>query len=63
MNELVAIAHGCAASALGVERVDGGVRAIGEVRRMSDGQLIATGEGFVGEDEATWFGGQSLRRA
>jgi hypothetical protein len=41
--------------------VDGGVRAIGEVRRMSDGQLIATGEGFVGEDETTWFGGKDKR--
>lgn len=55
--QAIAIAHGCAASALGVERVDGGVRAVGEVRRMSDGQLIAQGEGFVGEDEAVWFGG------
>jgi hypothetical protein len=25
---------------------------------MSDGQLISTAEGFVGEDEAVWFGGQ-----
>lgn len=55
--QAIAIAHGCAASALGVERIDGGVRAVGEVRRMSDGQLIAQGEGFVGEDEAVWFGG------
>lgn len=55
----IAVAHGCTLSARDVERVEGGVRAIGEVRRMSDGQLIATGEGFVGEDEATWFGGQS----
>jgi hypothetical protein len=55
--QAIAIAHGCAASAKGVERVDGGVRAVGEVRRMSDGQLIAQGEGFVGEDEAVWFGG------
>lgn len=55
--QAIAIAHGCAASARGVERVDGGVRAVGEVRRMSDGQLIAQGEGFVGEDEAVWFGG------
>lgn len=26
---------------------------------MADGQVIATGEGFVGEDEPTWYGGQS----
>src|SRR3546814_11014425 len=24
---------------------------------MSDGQVIAVAEGFVGEDEPTWFGG------
>jgi hypothetical protein len=57
--QAIAIAHGCALSARDVERVDGGVRAIGEVRRMSDGQIIATAEGFVGEDEPTWYGGQS----
>ena len=57
--QAIAIAHGCALSAKDVERVEGGVRAIGEVRRMSDGQLIATAEGFVGEDEPTWFGGVS----
>lgn len=57
--QAIAVAHGCALSARDVEKVEGGVRAIGEVRRMSDGQLIATGEGYVGEDEPTWFGGQS----
>lgn len=55
--QAIAAAHGCAASARDVERVEGGVRAIGEVRRMSDGQVIASAEGFVGEDEAVWFGG------
>lgn len=55
--QAIAIAHGCAAGARDVERIDGGVRAIGEVRRMSDGQVIATAEGFVGEDEPVWFGG------
>jgi hypothetical protein len=55
--QAIAIAHGCTASAGTVERIEGGVRAIGEVRRMSDGAVVATGEGFVGEDEATWFGG------
>lgn len=57
--QAIAVAHGCAAGARDVERVDGGVRAIGEVRRMYDGQLIATAEGFVGEDEETWFGGKN----
>lgn len=55
--QAIAIAHGCVASARDVERVDGGVRATGEVRRMSDGAVIAEAEGFVGEDEPTWFGG------
>jgi hypothetical protein len=54
----IAIAHGCTGSARDVERVEGGVRAVGEVRRMSDGRVIATAEGFVGEDEPTWFGGK-----
>ena len=57
--QAIAVAHGCTASARGVERIDGGVRAVGEVRRMSDGAVIAEAEGFVGEDEPTWFGGPS----
>jgi len=55
--QAIAIAHGCAASARDVEKVEGGVRAIGEIRRMSDGAIIAQAEGFVGEDEDTWYGG------
>lgn len=55
--QAIAIAHGCTGSARDVEAVPGGVRAIGEIRRMSDGALIAQAEGFVGEDEPTWFGG------
>src|SRR3546814_11846467 len=47
--QAIAIAHGCAAGARDVENVDGGVRAIGEVRRMSDGQVIAVADGLVGE--------------
>lgn len=58
--QAIAIAHGCTASARDVERIDGGVRAIGEVRRMSDGAVIAEAEGFVGEDEPTWYGGESM---
>ena len=57
--QAIAVAHGCVLSARDVEKIEGGVRAIGEVRRMADGQLIATGEGFVGEDEPTWYGGPS----
>jgi hypothetical protein len=57
--QAIAIAHGCTGSARDVERVEGGVRAIGEIRRMSDGAIIAEAEGFVGEDEPTWFGGET----
>jgi hypothetical protein len=57
--QAIAIAHGCAAGSRDVQKVEGGVRAIGEVRRMDDGQLIATAEGFVGEDEPTWYGGKN----
>lgn len=55
--QAIAIAHGCTAGARDVERVEGGVRAIGEIRRMSDGAILSTAEGFVGEDEETWYGG------
>lgn len=55
----IATAHGCLASARDVERVEGGYRCTGEIRRMSDGATLASAEGFVGEDEPTWFGGES----
>lgn len=58
--QAIAVAHGCAASARNVERVEGGFRAVGEVRRMSDGIVIAEAEGFVGEDEPVWFGGEGI---
>lgn len=54
----IAIAHGCVLSARDVQKVDGGFSAIGEVRRMSDGLVLATAEGFVGDDEPTWSGGE-----
>lgn len=60
--QAIAIAHGCTAGARDVERVEGGVRAIGEIRRMSDGAILSTAEGFVGEDEPTWYGGQNRGR-
>src|SRR6188768_4024409 len=52
--QAVANGFGCVASAKDVEVVEGGIRAIGEVRRVHDGIVIATGEGFVGTDEGTW---------
>lgn len=59
----LATAHGCTASARDVEYIagdankHGGMRAVGEIRRIDNGQVIATAEGFVGEDEPTWYGG------
>ena len=53
----IAVAFGCVASVRDVEEVETGVRAVAEVRRMSDGAVLATAEGFVGKDEPVWFGG------
>ena len=50
----IAVAHGCVLSTRDVERIEGGIRAIGEVKRMADGAVLATAEGFVGDTEKTW---------
>ena len=55
--QAIARAHGCAAGVSLVEKVDGGIRAVGEVRDILTGSLVASAEGFVGEDEPVWFGG------
>jgi len=60
--QAIAVAHGCTASARAVEAIEGGVRAIGEIRRMSDGAIIAEAEGFVGEDEPVWYGGTETKQ-
>jgi hypothetical protein len=52
--QAIATAHGCVASARDVEAIEGGIRAIGEVRRMDTGNIICTAEGFLGTDEETW---------
>lgn len=56
--QAIAIAHGCAASALNVERVNdegmSGFKCIAVVRRMDDGREIAQAEGFLGDDENVW---------
>ena len=56
----IAAAYGCVASSMDVEKIEGGVRAIGKLHRVSDGSLVATAEGFVGEDETTWYGGEVI---
>jgi hypothetical protein len=50
----IATAHGCIASSRDVQRVEGGWTAIGEIRRISDGVVLSTAEGFVGKDEKRW---------
>ena len=52
--QAIAVAQGCVASSGDVERIEGGIRAIGTVRRGTDGVVIASAEGFVGDDESTW---------
>lgn len=52
--QAIAIAHGCVASAGDVRRVEGGFCATGEVRVRDTGAVIATAEGFVGNDEKMW---------
>jgi hypothetical protein len=54
----IATAYGCVAGSRDVEKTEDGYRAIGELRKIQDGTLIATAEGFVGRDEITWFGGE-----
>lgn len=56
--QALAVAHGCVASSEDVMRVEdeglSGYRAMGVIRRMSDGAEIARAEGFLGDDETTW---------
>lgn len=64
--QAIANGFGCSGSSRDVVEVvdtDGtfrGFKAIGEVRRNSDGALIAQAEGFVGVDEVRWFGGEAM---
>lgn len=60
--QAVANAMGCVASARDVRRVEGGYTAIGEVKRLSDGAVLAEGEGFVGDDEPKWKNGPEYAR-
>jgi len=55
--QAIANAMGCVASARDVRKVESGWTAIGEVRRLSDGKVLAEGEGFVGNDEPKWSKG------
>lgn len=59
--QAIANSLGCVASARDVEMVEGGIRATGEVRRVDTGIVIATAEGFLGDDEPIWCGGTDAR--
>jgi len=50
----IATAHGCIASSKDVKKIDSGWTAIGEIRRISDGVILSTAEGFVGTGEKRW---------
>lgn len=54
--QAVANTYGCVASAGHVEKVDGGWVAHATVKHLGTGQVVAEGEGFVGEDEKMWMG-------
>ena len=65
----IATAHGCVASSHSVQWEPGAdtneaghYRAVGEIRRISDGAVIATAEGFLSDDEPVWFGGEVTDR-
>lgn len=58
--QAIAVAHGCVASSGDLKKTEeGGYSAVGTVRRMDTGDIIASAEGYVGPDEPTWFGGKS----
>ena len=57
----VAMVHGCIPYIASVEEVAGGIRAAVELRRLSDQSVISRAEGFVGRDEALWFGGMGKK--
>jgi hypothetical protein len=52
--QAIANTYGCVASACDVEKIDGGYRATGQVRRIDNGHVIVEAEGFVGDDEKSW---------
>jgi len=52
--QALAAVSGCTVSIALVESVEGGVRSVAEVKRQTDGTVLASAEGFVGEDEMMW---------
>jgi hypothetical protein len=52
--QALAAVSGCTVSISKVEQLDEGIAATAEVRRQSDGTILAKAEGFVGNDEKMW---------
>ncbi len=50
----LARANGCIPSVASVRREDDGYVAVAEVRRITDGTVLSSAEGFVGDDEDYW---------
>jgi hypothetical protein len=55
----IATAHGCVASIREVRQTEDGTAAVAELKRISDGAVLASAEGYVGADEPTWYGGDA----
>lgn len=55
--QAIATAHGCVAGVQSVTVGEDGVASVAEIRRIINGQVIATAEGYVGTDEPVWYGG------
>jgi len=52
--QALAAVSGCTVSIALVESVEGGVRSVAEVKRQTDGTVLSSAEGFVGDDETMW---------
>lgn len=57
----IATAHGFMPTVKSVDVLENGMRSVVELRRISDGAVIGSAEGFVGKDEPVWYGGKVVR--
>lgn len=56
----IATAHGCLPSIKSVTQTEHGVSAVADLIQMTTGKVLASAEGFVGADEPTWYGGETV---
>lgn len=56
----IATCYGYIPTIESVTETDSGMLAVAALRRLSDLQLISRAEGFVGKDEALWYGGTEV---